>query len=283
MKQGLAAAGVVVQARTRWVVVLAALLALCARPAQAEVPLPSALRDVGIDGRLGVTVPLDARFVDQDGKGVRLGDYFQAGRPVILTLNYYACATLCSVVLNGALQGMKELAFTPGREYQVVTVSIDPTEKPELARAKRATYLQGLGKAVDGAAWPFLTGAEADIRRVADAVGFRYKYDAATRQYAHVGGLFVLTPDGKLSQILYGVEFRARDLRLALVEASRGGISAPLDKLLLFCYHYDPDERRYLITPMGVMRIGGVLTILLLGTFLLTFWRRERRNSVVHG
>lgn len=262
---------------------LALLLALCASAARAEMPLPKEFEGVGIDGRLGSQVPLDVPFVDHEGRAVRLRDLFKAGRPVILTLNYYGCPTLCSTVLNGALQGMKGLAFTPGNEYQVVTLSIDPTEGPALAKAKRQSYLEGLGKRVGEGAWPFLTGAEADIRRVADAVGFRYKYDAATKQYSHVGGLFVLTPSGALSQILYGIEFRPRDLRLALVDASAGGIGSPLDKLLLFCYHYDPDARRYLITPMGVMRLGGAFTVLLLGTFLLTFWRRERRNSVVHG
>ena len=267
----------------RAAVFVTAALGLCAPAVRAEVPLPKQFEGVVIDDRRGATVPLDLPFTDHEGHTAPLREAFKAGRPVLLTLNYYSCATLCSTVLNGVLDGLKGLAYTPGNEYQIVTVSINPTEGPALAKAKRATYLEALGRKVPDHAWPFLTGREADVKALADAVGFRYKYDAPTKQYAHGAALYVLTPAGKVSQILYGIQFPARDLRLALVEASAGGIGSPMDKLLLYCFHYDPEARRYLITPLGVMRIGGALTALVLATFLTTFWRRERRNAVVHG
>ncbi len=253
-----------------------------ASAARADQPVPRELQGIQIDGRLGADVPLDVPFVDQNGAQVKLRDYVKAGHPTILTLNYYSCATLCSFILNAFLSGIRGVDFTIGKEFQVVTLSIDPKEGPALAAAKRKTYLTGLGKPVADGGWAFLTGREADIKKVADAVGFHYRYDAPTQQFAHAAGIFVLTPEGKLSRILYGIDFPARDLRLALVEASKGGISSPIDRILLLCYHYDPDARRYGITPMAIMRIGGVLTMVILGAFLLVMWRRERRVSVVH-
>jgi protein SCO1/2 len=247
---------------------------------RADQPLPPELRGIEIEQRLGAHLPLDAPFVDHNGKAVKLGDYFTAGRPVLLVLNYYGCPTLCSLVLNAVVDGLRPLEFTVGKEFEVVTLSIDPREGPELAKRKRESYLTSLGRVANPAAWPFLTGTEPAINAIAQAVGFHYRYDEASHQYAHAAGIFVLTPDGRLSQTLYGVLFPTRDLRLALVEASKGGISSPIDRLLLLCYHYDPQIRRYGLTPMGVMRIGGVLTILFLGMFLLSARRRARRASV---
>lgn len=246
--------------------------------AQAEQAVPPELRGIEIEERLGAQLPLHTSFVDHNGKTVKLGDYFGVKRPVILVLNYYGCPTLCSLVLNGLVDGMRRLEFSVGQEFDVVSVSIDPREKPEIAQSKRDAYLLSLGRKTT--AWPFLTGTEQAARAVADAVGFRYRYDADSNQYAHAAGIFVVTPDGRLSRTLYGIVFSARDLRLALVEASKGAIGSPIDKLLLFCYHYDPQTRRYGLTPMGVMRIGGLLTVVFLGIFLLSARRRERRASV---
>jgi protein SCO1/2 len=299
---------------------LAGLLAVGAslRPAPAlgEKPIPQQLQGIEIKERLGAQAPLDLPFVDHTGAAVRLRDYMKPGRPVLLVLNYYACPTLCSIVLNGVLDGVRQVGFTIGQEFQMVTVSIDPKEGPALAAAKRASYLQALaqgtagpgpggepqaghggpgpglageatqgpmpGKQVGEHDWPFLTGQDANVRALAEAVGFGYRYDEASRQYAHAAGIFILTPEGRLSRVLYGIEFPRRDLRLALVEASRGGISAPVERLLLFCFHYDPQVRKYGLTPMGVMRIGGALTLVGLCTLLLVLWRRERRTTVVH-
>lgn len=246
-----------------------------------EQPLPKDLEGVGIEAHLGTKIPLDVPFVDQDGRVVSLKDYAQPGRPIILSLNYYRCPTLCSFVLTGLMRGLKGVTFTPGKEYQPITLSIDPKEGPDLAAPKRQTYLGALGKETAPGAWPFLTGREADIKRVADAVGFRFRWDDVEKQWAHSAGIFVLTPEGVLSQVLYGIEFQPRDLRLALVEAARGAIGNPVDQILLFCYHYDASKRSYTPTAMGIMRIGGVLTLVVLGILLLTMWRRERRAPVV--
>lgn len=252
--------------------------------AAADQPLPPELRGIAIEERLGQSIALDVPLVDHTGAQVKLADYFQAKRPVILVLNYYSCPTLCSLVLNGMLDGIRGLEFLIGKEYQLVSVSIDPREKPELAKSKRAAYLTAVGAertaAMTERDWPFLTGSEQNVSAIAKAVGFHYRYDAATNQYAHAAGIFVLTPDGRISRVLYGIQFPARDLRLALVEASQGGIGSPVDRLLLLCYHYDPQTRRYGLTPMGLMRIGGVLTVVVLGMYLLSAWRRERRASV---
>ena len=252
--------------------------------AAADQPLPPELRGIAIEERLGQSIALDVPLVDHTGAQVKLADYCQAKRPVILVLNYYSCPTLCSLVLNGMLEGMRGLEFSVGKEYQLVSVSIDPREKSELAKSKRAAYLTALGtertSAMTDRDWPFLTGSEQNVSGIAKAVGFHYRYDAATNQYAHAAGIFVLTPDGRISRVLYGIQFSARDLRLALVEASQGGIGSPVDRLLLLCYHYDPQTRRYGLTPMGLMRIGGVLTVVVLGMYLLSAWRRERRASV---
>lgn len=265
---------------------LVTLSALCASSgvAMADQSVPAELRGIEIEERLGQKVPLDTALVDQTGAQVKLADYFATGRPVILVLNYYSCPTLCSLVLNGLVDGMRKLEFSVGKEYQVVSVSIDPREKPELAKSKRAAYFTSLGaertQGLTDAGWPFLTGPESATAAIASAVGFHYRYDAATNQYAHAAGIFVLTPDGRVSRVLYGIQFSARDLRLALVEASQGGIGSPVDRLLLFCYHYDPQTRRYGLTPMGLMRVSGVLTVVVLGMYLLSAWRRERRASV---
>lgn len=252
--------------------------------ASADQPLPPELRGIAIEERLGQSVSLSAPLVDHTGAQVKLADYFTAKRPVIVVLNYYSCPTLCSLVLNGLLEGMRGLEYLVGQEYQLVSVSIDPREKPELAKSKRAAYLTALGPERTGKMtdrdWPFLTGTEENVSAIARAVGFHYRYDAATNQYAHAAGIFVLTPDGRISRVLYGIQFPPRDLRLALVEASQGGIGSPVDRLLLLCYHYDPQTRRYGLTPMALMRIAGVLTVVVLGMYLLSAWRRERRASV---
>lgn len=268
-------------AATHLLLAALALTALVAvRPARAEQSVPPELRGIDIEERLGAQVPLDTQFVDHTGKRVQLKDYFTNNKPVILTLNYYSCATLCSLVLNGLTDGLRALELEVGKQFQVLTITINPREGTELARGKRAAYLESLGRPVPETGWPFLTGSEKDIERVASAVGFHYRYDEATKQYAHAAGIFVLMPDGRISRVLYGIEFRARDLRFALVEAGKGSVGTAIDRMLLLCYHYDPETRRYGLTPMGVMRIGGVLTMVFLGLFLLAAWRRERRATV---
>jgi protein SCO1/2 len=255
-------------------VVLALLLA---GPARAQAPLPQALRDVGFDQRLDAPVPLDAEFRDETCRAVRLGDYFR-GKPVILVLAYYRCPMLCTQVLNGLVQGMLGLPFDVGKEFDVVTVSFDPRETPELAAAKKKTYLERYGRpgAEDG--WHFLTGREDAIRRLTEAVGFRYVYDARNDQFAHASGVMILTPQGRTSRYFYDVAYAPRDLRLGLVEASANRIGSAVDRVLLYCFHYDPAQGRYGPVVMNFVRAGGVLTVLAIVGLVAVLRRQERRR-----
>ena len=243
---------------------------------QPQVGLPVALRDVGIDQKLNEQVPLDLKFRDESGQEVELGKYF-GKKPVVLSLVYYNCPMLCTQVLNGMTSTFKILPFEIGNQFDVVTVSFDPRETPKLAEEKKESYLQRLGKPNAAAGWHFLTGDEASIKRLADAVGFRYTFDSATNQYAHASGIMVLTPQGKISHYFYGIEYSAKDLRLGLVEAADGKIGSRVDQLLLYCYHYDPTTGKYAWV-INLYRWGGALTVLAMAGMLFLL-RRPRRNE----
>jgi protein SCO1 len=268
----------------------AALLALSCAPAasaqpswQAPAPAqsqPSILREVGFDQNLGQAVPLDAAFRDESGRSVRLGDYF-GKKPVVLSLVYYECPMLCTLTLNGLASALGVLSFDVGKEFEVVTVSFEPKETPELAAAKKKTYLGRYKRPGAEQGWHFLTGDEASVRALTRAVGFRYAWDEKTKQYAHPSGIMVLTPEGRLSHYLYGVEYAPKDLRLALVEASQNRIGTPVDQVMLYCYKYDPETGKYGAMIMRMVRLGGALTVLALGAFLVVMWRRERRAAPV--
>jgi protein SCO1/2 len=260
-------------------VVLIGLLALCtAVPARAQGTTPDdLLNQVGFDQRLEAQVPLDLLFRDEAGKDVRLGDYFGA-RPVILTLNYFECPNLCTLVLTGLADGLRSMSLQIGREFDVVSLSIDPREKPELAAAKKATYLERYGQPGGEGGWHFLTGDQASITQLTQAVGFRYAYDAQQNQFAHPAGIVILTPQGKIARYFYGIEYAPRDLRLGLVEASAGQIGTPIDAVLLRCYHYDPVAGRYTVTIENIVRLASVITALMVGLTLLALFRRERRR-----
>jgi len=246
-----------------------------ARPETGKVStgLPPALQKVGIDQRLNEQFPLDAVFKDESGNEVRLAEYFDK-RPVVLSLVYYSCPMLCNQVLNGMAGTFKGLAFNPGEEFEVVTISFDSRETPALAAAKKKTYVEYLPAArrpTIEKGWHFLTGDEANIRRVTEAVGFRYNFDAATNQFAHASGIMVLTPEGKIARYFYGIEYSPKDLRLGLVEASANKIGSPVDQLLLYCYHYDPATGRYGAVVMNMMRVGGVITVVALFGMIAIF------------
>ncbi len=258
--------------------ILLLLLLLPPGTARAQATLPPILRAVGFDQRLNEQVPLDLAFTDEGGRAVTLGDYFD-GKPVILVLAYYKCPMLCTQVLNGLVQGLMDVPFTPGKDFEVVTVSFDPREKPALAAAKKKTYLERYGRPGAERGWHFLTGGAEPVRRLADAVGFRYTYDAKNDQYAHASGIMMLTPSGKVSRYFFDIKFPSRDLRLGLVEASENRIGSPIDQVLLFCFHYDPAEGRYGPVVLNFVRLGGVLTVLALGTFLFVMLRQERRRA----
>jgi len=252
------------------------------RPYERRVPngLPKALSGVGIDQKLNEQLPLDLVFRDENGKDVKLGDYF-GKKPVLLSLVYYQCPMLCNQVLNGMVTAFKVMAFKPGEEFEVVTVSFDPRETPELAAAKKKTYVDYLPEAKrSGAAsgWHFLTGDEANIKRITDAVGFRYHFDDATNQFAHASGVFVATPQGKMARYFYGIEYAPRDLRLGLIEAAENKIGSPVDQLLLYCFHYDPETGKYGAAVMNLMRLGGVVTVIGIVGLLLMLRRRGSKQ-----
>ncbi len=239
---------------------------------------PDILREIGIDQRLNEQVPLDLVFRDETGKLVRLGDYF-GEKPVILSLVYYECPMLCTLVLNGLLKSLRALSFDVGKEFNVVTVSFNPGETPTLAAAKKAEYIQHYSRAGAAQGWHFLTGQEASIQQLAQAVGFRYVYDAQQNQFAHASGIMVLTPQGRLSHYFYGIEYSPRDIRLSLVQASANKIGSPVDQLLLYCYHYDPTTGKYGVIIMNVIRLAGLGTVLALGAFMVVMFRRDRKRK----
>jgi protein SCO1/2 len=261
-------------------ILVAALLAIAPRiTAQASPETrPQILRNVAIEQHLDRPLPLDLPLRDEAGRLVRLRDYF-GKRPVVLVLAYYNCPMLCTEVLNGLLSAMRVLTLDAGRDFEVVTVSFDPRDKPSDAGAKKAPYVARYGRPTGAGGWHFLTGPPASIAGLTEAVGFRYAWDEKIGQFAHASAIYVATPDGRLSRYFYGIEYAPRDLRLALVEASNGKIGTPVDQLLLYCYHYDPAAGRYGAVVMNMVRVAGGAFVLLLSTFLLLMWRRERRRQ----
>jgi protein SCO1/2 len=241
-----------------------------------EKGLPADLEGVGFDQNLGAQVPLDLVFRDESGAEVQLGQYF-GERPVLLVLSYYECPMLCTLVLNGVASALKAVPFDPGQDFEIVTVSFDPGEKPPLAAKKKANYVAEYGRAGAETAWHFLTGDEPSIQALTSAVGFRYRYDPKSDQYAHAAGIMVLTPGGQISRYLFGIEYAPKDIRLALVEASAGKIGSFVDQVLLFCYHYDPETGTYGAAAINGIRAGGVLTLVGIGLFMFLSWRRDQR------
>lgn len=235
---------------------------------------PELLKQVGIDQKLNDEIPLDLTFRDEHGQTVQLARYF-GSKPVILTLVYYNCPMLCTQVLNGLDRSLKLIPLTLGKDFNVVTVSIDPTERPVLAEAKQAMYTGMYGRPGAAEGWHFLTGDEPQIKALTQAVGFRYAYDSESKQFAHASVIMVLTPEGRLSRYFYGIEYPQRDLRLGLLEASQGKISSPVDAILLFCYHYDPHTGKYGLVISRVLQLAGGLTVLIGGIFLFFLFRGE--------
>jgi protein SCO1/2 len=235
---------------------------------------PNLLQQVRFDQQLNHTIPLNLTFTDEHGKAVELRQYFGT-KPVILTLVYYTCPMLCTQVLNGLDRALENIPPTIGKDFNVVTVSIDPTDTPVLAATKQAIYTGMYNRAGAAEGWNFLVGQEAEIKQLADAVGFHYAYDPDSKQYAHAAGIMVLTPQGKLSSYFYGVQYRERDLRLALEQASGGKVGSPIDEALMYCYHYDAHNGKYDLLISRVMKIAGGLTVLIGGIILLIFFRSE--------
>ena len=243
---------------------------------QEAVPKP--LEGVGVDEHLEQPLPLDLAFVDETGRGVKLRDYFDSKLPVIVTLNYSDCPMLCSLELNGLVQSLKELDWTLGKEFRVVTVSIDPKETPARAAQTKARYLRQYGRSGTESGWHFLVGNEANVRQLADAIGFRYRYVPEKKEYYHAAALILATPDGRIGRYLYGVEFHPRTVRLALTETSQGKIGSAMDQLILYCSMYDPKEGSYALVATRVMKLGGVVAFGFLAVFLGVLWAAELRK-----
>jgi protein SCO1/2 len=246
--------------------------------AEAPPPRDAVLKEIDFHQKLDEQVPPGLRFRDEGGGDVLLSDAFR-GKPVVLALVYYRCPMLCTETLNGLLRAARALSFDAGRQYRVVVVSIDPREGAALASAKKALYVQRYGRAGGDAGWSFLTGEEADIRRLAEAVGFRYAYDAVSGQYAHPAGITVLTPGGRISRYLFGVEYSARDLKLSLMDAAAGRIGSPVDKILLACYRYDPLTGTYGLLIAGILKVAAAATALGLAGAIFWMSRRGPRRT----
>ena len=263
--------------RLGWTLALPLLFAaMCSHSLGQEAPPPPFLKDVGIDQKLNEQLPLDLPFRDESGKDVRLGALVR-DRPVILMPVYYECPMLCTMSLNELTRVMKVMQYDVGDQFDVVTVSFDPREGPELARAKKASYVKQYGRAGAERGWHFLTGDAQPIKQLTDAIGFRYTWDEPTKQFAHASGFMILTPQGKLARYFFGHDYSASDLRLSLVEASQGKIGSVTDALILYCFHYDPAKGKYSLAIMNVLRALGVLTLLLLGGFIVRSVMHERR------
>ncbi len=240
--------------------------------------IPSELKEAGITEHLGSSVSIEElSFKDERGKTVHLSDYFNKGRPVLLNLVYYECPNLCGFLLNGLMTSLKKMSWTAGEKFEIVTVSIHPGETPDLARGKKEAYLQAYGRPQAQSGWHFLTGEETQLKKLASQVGFGYRYDLQEKQYAHSAAIFILTPAGKISRYLYGIEFSERDLKLALLEASSGKIGTVVDRFLLFCYRYNPQTRKYSVYLTQLMQAGCGGTVVIFGGYLAIFWRRQRK------
>lgn len=255
----------------------------------AELPMPvpgqpsasqktGLLKKVGIDQRIGQQLPLSSAFTDENGRPVKLGDYF-GKRPVVMALVYYDCPMLCTYVLNGLTATLKTMSFTPGKDFDVVAISIDPTENHLIAQAKKDVYVRNYGRPETAAGWHFLTGDDTSIHAVADAIGFHYAYDPILKQYAHGAAIYVATPGGEIARYFLGLDYASRDLRFALVEASNNRLGTVVDQALLLCYHYDPTTGKYGAATLLAVRIGFIATVVGLLSFIFVSLRRERRSA----
>ena len=237
---------------------------------------PAMLRGVGVDQRLNAQLPLEARFLDEAGQSVRLGEYFR-GKPVVLALVYYQCPMLCNMEMTGLAESLKKVPMQPGRDFQFVAISFDQRDTPALAAVKKATVIKTYGRAGVEGGMHFLTGRDAEIKQVTDAAGFHFAWDRITSQFAHASAVMLVTPEGKMSRYFYGIKYSERDLRLGLVEASNNQIGSPTDQVLLFCFHYDPSTGKYGLAIINLLRVLGSATALGLGAFVLVMFKRERR------
>ncbi|TGK07335.1 SCO family protein [Leptospira semungkisensis] len=242
--------------------------------------VPPELEGVGLEEKLGNSIDTNLTFIDDEGKQVRIGDYLKEGKPLLLTLVYYRCPTLCNLYLNELSNALKELSWEVGKEFNYVAVSFDPKEKPDLAKQKKEVYVKDYGRG-NGSGWSFLTGNDPEIKTLASSLGFTYKWNPYNDQWVHVSVAYVITPEGKISRYLKGIPVEERTLRLSLVEAGDGKIGDLTDRVALFCFQFDPSKNRYTLYAFNIMRVGGFLTVLVLAAFLFLFWKKQNSSSTV--
>ncbi|MEK7355478.1 MAG: SCO family protein [Bdellovibrionota bacterium] len=241
---------------------------------------PPQLEGIGIDEHLGETIDLDLVFKNENGESVTLRSFMKEGKPVLLSMAYYACPSLCNYHLNGLLDAFKDIPQPLGKEFHSVVVSIEPKETPELARTKKATYMKSYGRPEGEKGWHFLTGDAASIAKLAKQVGFNYRWDEEQNQYAHASAATVLTPSGKISRYLYGILFDPKTVRLSMVEASEGKVGSIVDRMILYCFHFDSKASKYSLAAFNVMRAGAIAILVILGIFLAPFWFRSRKGEI---
>lgn len=247
--------------------------------AQLNQSRPAILEQIGVDEKLGEQIPMDLLFYTSDGEEVLLGDLIQDGKPVLLNPLYYECPILCGLVLDAVFNVVKELSWSPGNQYTIISFSIDPKETPEMAANAKDQYLTALNREGASDGWHFLTGPEESIRKLTDSIGFRYKYDEQTGEYLHLASIMMISPQGTITRYLYGAVFREFDLRNALFEAAEGTIGSTIDRILFYCFTYDPSSQSYVPVAMNIMKLGGLATVIFLGIFLSVFWRREKGSK----
>ena len=243
---------------------------------------PNELQNIDVEEHLGDNIPLGLQFTDDHGQNVLLENYFNQGKPVILVLAYYECPMLCTLVLNGVTQSVYKLNMQLGKDFQIVTVSIDPKETAELAAAKKQSHLKMLNQPEDSDGWAFLTGSESNIHKLAESVGFKYYYVPDRDEYAHPAVVMLLSDKGKISRYLYGIDYKTNDLKLGLLEAAEGKVGSTLDRIILYCYHYDPDAKGYVVFASNVMKLGGAVMLVGLSGFLGLLWLKDNRKSDKH-
>jgi protein SCO1/2 len=246
---------------------------------QSSSSMPGILQNVTFRPELNAQMPLDVPFTDENGKSIQMGDYFHQQKPVLLAFVYYGCPMLCTQLEQGVVGSLRMLSFNPGRDYEVVFVSFDDRDTAAMATAKKNTAMDHFRRKETAAGWHFLTGSKESIATVANAANFHFNFDAKNNLFAHASGIMLLTPDGRISRYFYGVEFPGRDLRLGLVDASQGKIGTPVDKMLLFCFQYDPSTARYSATILSVMRLLALGTVAALVTMILIYRRRDKRAA----
>lgn len=262
---------------------LTSLFVLTGHTTYSDEKIPVELQGIGIDEKTGSSIDLTLPFTDEHGKKVQLKYYFNGHKPVVIALVYFGCPNLCTLVLNGAIDSFNDVPLKPGQDYEVVAVSFDHKENPELALEKKANYLKTFKKQNTESGFHFLTGSEESVKALTSQMGFKFKWDKDQQQYAHASAIYVLTAQGQISRVLYGIIYPPQDVRLALLEAANGKIGSVVDKILLFCYHYDATNKKYVLLARRIMSLGGGVTLAVLGVFMAIFWLNEYRREKSKG